>query len=328
VDQVDGTFTFLFTDIEGSTRLLRSLGEAYPGVLAKHDAIIRGAAADHGGRAFGSEGDAQSLVFGDVEKAIRAAVEAQRSLAAQAWPEGHPVRVRMGIHTGRARQTGDDFTGLALHATARIAAAGHGGQVLVSAASRELAVGLPDGVRSRDLGEHRLKDFDDPVRIHQLVIEGLPAEFPTLRTRPVASVHLPAQLTDFVGRAEVSAVREALASARLVTLTGPGGTGKTRLAIQVALEAAPEYPDGTFFVALDGVRDPSLLASEVAMSLGVVSGAEAPIERLVTYLAERTLLLVLDNLEQVIDAAPDVARVVRDCPGVRVLATSRIPLDV
>jgi predicted ATPase/class 3 adenylate cyclase len=328
VDQVDGTFTFLFTDIEGSTRLLRSLGDAYPGVLAEHDAIVRGAATDHGGRAFGSEGDAQSLVFSDVESAIRTAVQAQRSLVAHAWPPELPVRVRMGIHTGRARQADDGFTGLALHATARIASAGHGSQVLVSAASRELALDLPDGVHFRDLGEHRLKDFDEPVRIHQLVIDGLPAEFPTLRTRPVAAVHLPTQLTDFVGRAEVAAVREALDSARLVTLTGPGGTGKTRLAIQVALEVAPDHPDGTYFVALDGVRDPALVASEVAMTLGLMSGAEAPIERLVAYLAERRLLLVLDNLEQVIEAATDVARLVRECPGLHVLATSRIPLDV
>jgi predicted ATPase/class 3 adenylate cyclase len=325
---VEGTFTFLFTDIEGSTRLAQALGDGYPAVLAAHDAIVRGAGVEHGGRAFGSEGDAQALVFTDAESAIRAAVQAQRQLNAHAWPPDHPVRVRMGVHTGAARQEGDDLVGLALHATARIASAGHGGQVLVSAASRGLASSLPDDVRFRDLGEHHLKDFDEPVRLFQLDIDGLAAEFPPLRTRAVTAGRLPAQLTDFVGRAEVAAVREAIAAARIVTLTGPGGTGKTRLSIQVAMEVAPDFPDGAWFVALDSVRDPALVASEIAMTLGLMPGADTPIERLESYLRERRLLLVLDNLEQVIDAAADVARLVGGSPGLRVLATSRIPLDV
>lgn len=325
---VEGTFTFLFTDIEGSTRLVQALGDAYPAVLAEHDAIVRGAASANGGRAFGSEGDAQALVFPDVGSAIRAAVAAQRQLSAHAWPEDHSVRVRMGVHTGAARQDGEGFVGLALHATARIAAAGHGGQILLSAASRELLTSLPADVRLRDLGEHRLKDFDEPAHLYQLEIEGLPAEFPPLRTQPVTTGHLPAQLTDFVGRAEVAAVRETIAAARLVTLTGPGGTGKTRLSIQVATELAPDFPDGAWFVALDSVRDPALVPSEIAMTLGLLPGADAPIERLEAYLQGKSLLLVLDNLEQVIDAATDVARLVRSSPGLRVLATSRIPLGV
>jgi predicted ATPase/class 3 adenylate cyclase len=325
---VEGTYTFLFTDIEGSTRLLQALGGDYPAVLAQHDAIVRGAGAGSGGRAFGSEGDAQALVFTDAGSAIRAAVEAQRQLSAHAWPEGHPVRVRMGVHTGSAVQDGDGFVGLALHATARVASAGHGGQVLVSAACRELVTALPPDVRFLDLGEHHLKDFDEPVRLYQLEIAGLPSEFPPLRTRPVATARVPVQLTDFVGRGEVAAIREALAAARIVTLTGPGGTGKTRLSIQVASEVAADFPDGAWFVALDTVRDPSLVASEIAMTLGLMPGADAPIERLEAYLRDRTLLLVLDNLEQVIDAAGDVSRLVAASPGLRVLATSRIPLDI
>jgi len=328
MNQAEGTFTFVFTDIEGSTRLLRTLGDDYPRLLAEHDRILVEAAQAHGGRAFGSEGDAQHLVFGDVDGAIAACVAAQRELAAHPWPEGNPVRVRMGIHSGAATPKGDDFGGLALHETARIAAAGHGGQVLLSATSRELARHqVPAGVDFRDLGEHHLKDFDEAVRLYQLDIDGLPDEFPPLRTRSATKARLPTQLTDFVGRAEVEAVGKVLAGARIVTLTGPGGTGKTRLAIQVASEVAHGYADGTWFVALDAVTDPTLVASEIAMTLGLV-GADAPIDRLVAHLGDKSVLLVIDNMEQVIAAATDVARLTRECPALKLLITSRIPLEI
>lgn len=324
-----GTFTFVFTDIEGSTRMLRSLGSEYAHVLAQHDTILRDAAMAHGGHAFGSEGDAQHLVFDDASSALEACARAQRRLAAHAWPEGHPVRVRMGVSSGPATRTGDDFGGLVLHETARIASVGHGGQVLLSAATRELARSeLSTGLTLHDLGEHRFKDFDDPVRLYQLEIDGLENVFPPLNTRSAQRPHLPTPPTAFVGRAEVEQVRAALASARIVTLTGPGGTGKTRLGIEVAASAASDYADGTFFVPLDSIVDASLVPSEIATTIGLTSGADAPLDRLIAFLRERVTLLVLDNMEQVIDAGDAIARLIRACDGLRVLVTSRVALRI
>jgi predicted ATPase len=219
--------------------------------------------------------------------------------------------------------------GLSLHETARIAAAGHGGQVLLSAASAELVRDrLPEGISLHDLGEHRLKDLPRPVRLFQLVGGGLQATFPALRTLEAVGARLPTQVTSFVGRAEVEAVSRLLAGARLVTLTGPGGTGKTRLAIEVAAAVAPRFSGGAFFVPLDTVSDPSLVASEIATVVGATSGTEDPLERLVAHLRDRAALLVLDNLEQVIEARTTVSRLLADCPKLSVLATSRIPLGV
>ncbi|CAN5841932.1 hypothetical protein BH23CHL8_BH23CHL8_26380 [soil metagenome] len=327
--QPTSTLTFLFTDIEGSTRLLQALGDDYAAVLAEHDGIIAAVVAEHGGRTFGSEGDAQHLVFTDAGSAVRAAIEAQRRLAAYPWGPDREVRVRMGIHTGEVRAMGNDFVGLALHETARIAAAGHGGQVLVSAATRELlAEALPDGVSLVDLDEHRFKDLARPVRVFGVAVAGLQVEFPPLRSLDVVGARLPAQVTSFVGRSEVAAVARLFDSARLVTLTGPGGTGKTRLSIEVAQEIAARFRDGTFFVALDAAVDPDLVPSEMVTTLGLAGGSGAPIDRLVSHLRDKSVLLVLDNMEQVIDAAGTVAQLIRECPGVKVLATSRIPLRV
>ena len=323
------TLTFVFSDIEGSTRLLQSLGRSYGALLETHDRIIRSAAEAEGGRAFGSEGDAQHLVFPEVGAAVRAVLAAQHALAAQAWPDGVTVRVRMGIHTGEVRRLGDDYVGLPLHETARIAAAGHGGQVLLSAASAELVRdALPDGISLHDVGEHRLKDLPRPLRLYQLAGGGLGSMFPALRTLEAVGARLPTQVTSFVGRAEVEAVSHLLARARLVTLTGPGGTGKTRLSIEVAADVAPRFSGGVFFVALDTVSDPSLVASEIATVVGATGGTEDPLERLVAHLRDRAVLLVLDNLEQVIEARTTVSRLLADCPRLAVLATSRIPLSV
>ena len=324
-----GTLTFVFSDIEGSTRLLQSLGRSYDALLETHDRIIRTAAETEGGRAFGSEGDAQHLVFAEVGAAVRAALAAQQALETQAWPEGVTVRVRMGIHSGEVRRLGDDYVGLALHETARIAAAGHGGQVLLSAASAELARdGLPEGISLQDLGEHRLKDLPHPVRLYQLAGAGLEATHPPLRTLEAVGARLPTQVTSFVGRTEVEAVSRLLASARLVTLTGPGGTGKTRLSVEVAAAVAPRFEGGAFFVPLDTISDPDLVASEIATAVGAVGGTEEPLDRLVAHLRDRAVLLVLDNLEQVVEARSTVSRLLADCPKLSVLATSRIPLSV
>jgi predicted ATPase/class 3 adenylate cyclase len=323
------TLTFLFTDIEGSTRLLRALGEEYAAALHEHDRIIVAAATAHGGRRFGSEGDAQHVVFEDAGAAVAAAAEMQRGLATQAWPAAQPFRVRMGLHSGGARQDGNDYVGLVLHETARIADAGHGGQVLLSPATVQL-VGdaLPTGVTLRDLGEHRFKDVETPWRISQLEIDGLPAEFPPLRSRPVAQVRLPPQLTSFVGRSEVEAVVGLLDGARLVTLTGPGGTGKTRLSIAVAEQVADGFEDGVWFVALDAVTDADVVASEIVTTLGLSTGSGEPLQVLLGHLQQRAVLLVLDNLEQVISVGPDIARLVTECPRLAVIASSRIPLGV
>ncbi len=310
-----GTLTFVFSDIEGSTRLLQSLGRSYDALLETHDRIIRTAAETEGGHAFGSEGDAQHLVFAEVGAAVRAALAAQQALETQAWPEGVTVRVRMGIHSGEVRRLGDDYVGLALHETARIAAAGHGGQVLLSAASAELARdGLPEGISLQDLGEHRLKDLPRPVRLYQLAGAGLEATHPPLRTLEAVGARLPTQVTSFVGRTEVEAVSRLLASARLVTLTGPGGTGKTRLSIEVAAAVAPRFEGGAFFVPLDTISDPDLVASEIATAVGAVGGTEEPLDRLVAHLRDRAVLLVLDNLEQVVEARSTVSRLLADCP--------------
>ena len=329
IDTTTGTYTFVFTDIEGSTRLLRALGSDYQQVLRAHDRIIVDAAEAAGGEAFGSEGDAQSLVFTDAAAAVHAATDALRAIETHDWPEGGGVRVRMGIHSGEARRDESGFVGLSLHETARISAAAHGGQVLLSPATTELVRGrLPDGVELCDLGQHHLRDVDGPVRLHQLCIDGLQQEFPALRTRAMARISLPAALTSFVERDEVEAVVALAQEARLLTLTGPGGTGKTRLAIAAAERLADRFEGGTYFVALDAVNEPQLVIPEIITALGVGSGTDTPFERLTRYLHDRSVLLVLDNLEQVIDASGEIGRVIAACPRLSILATSRIPLRV
>jgi len=234
----------------------------------------------------------------------------------------------MGVHSGEAIQTGTDYVGLALHQAARISAAGHGGQILVSEAARRLAATLPDGLELRDLGERRLKDLASPERLYQVIGDGLADEFPPLRTLDTKANNLPVQLTSFVGRDELAAARAALAGTRLLTLTGPGGTGKTRLALQLAAEASDDFPDGVYFVALDSVRDASLVPSAVASTIGLAVGGSDPLDTLATLLREKRVLIVLDNFEQIVDAAPDVARLLREAPDIKIIVTTRIVLRV
>ncbi|MGH2675677.1 MAG: adenylate/guanylate cyclase domain-containing protein, partial [Actinomycetota bacterium] len=297
-----GTVTFLFTDIEGSTRLLQRLGDGYRAVQDDHARILRRAIDDGGGVAIRTEGDSFFAVFADHAAAVRAAVAAQRTLEAHPWPHGTPLRVRMGLHTGRGELGGDDYLGIDVNQAARMAAAGHGGQVLLSEATRSLVrLELPDGVTIRDLGEHRLKDLEHPVQIHELVVEGLPSEFPPLKTLEVPST-LPSPLTSFVGRQrEAHRVTELVRTNRLVTLIGPGGTGKTRLAVEVARRSLDAFPAGSYFVDLSPITDPLLVPDSIASALRFLPerSGRSVLEILQEHLRDREVLLLLDNFEQV-----------------------------
>jgi predicted ATPase/class 3 adenylate cyclase len=327
-----GTVTCLFTDIEGSTRLELEIGTGpYRDVLERHRVLLRAAFGANGGQEQGTEGDSFFIIFRSPSAAVTAAVAAQRALAAEPWPDDRSIRVRMGLHSGELETTADGVVGYAINRTARIAGAGHGGQVLLSDSTRALVAGeLPPGVSLRDLGEHRLKDLRAPERLAQLVIEGLPDDFPPLRSLDARPNNLPTQLTTFVGREhELAEAGELLRRTRLLTLTGPGGTGKTRLSLQVAAEAAQRFPDGVWFVAVDAVRDPALVVPTIARTLGLADSIDRPaLDALADRLGERTVLLVLDNLEQVVAAGPDIAELLRRCPNVTALVTTRIALHV
>jgi predicted ATPase/class 3 adenylate cyclase len=327
-----GTVTCLISDIEGSTSLELELGTGpYRDVLERHRALLRAAFTAHAGEEQGTEGDSFFVLFRSPGAAVAAAVAAQRAIAAEPWSHGATVRVRMGLHTGELERTSEGVVGYAINRTARIAAAGHGGQVLLSDTTRSLVTdALPDGVRLRDLSEHRLKDLRAPERLAQLVIDGLPDTFPPPRSIDVRPNNLPTQLTTFVGRErELAEAGGLLERTRLLTLTGPGGTGKTRLSLQVAADAADRYPDGVWFVALDVVRDPAMVIPTIARTLGIVEHATRPtIEILADELAGKRTLLVLDNLEQVVAAGPDIADLLRRCPTLTCLVTTRIALHV
>ena len=326
-----GTVTFLFTDIEGSTKLIQRLGDDWRHVLEQHHRILRQAIRGANGIDLSTEGDAFFAVFSVATDAVAAAASAQYALNAHAWPEATAVRVRMGIHTGLGVRGADGYVGLDVHRAARIGAAAHGGQILLSSATRALVEhDLPSGVTIRDLGPHRMKDIELPERLHQLVIDGLPADFPPVRAIGDRPTNLPPESTSFVGRErEVAEVTALLSDARLLTLIGPGGTGKTRLAMRVAANQLDRFPDGVFWVDLSEISDPGLVTSAIATSLRVrQTGAKAILDSIVEHLAGRRLLLLLDNFEQVIEASAVVAVVLTAAPAVRVLATSRLPLHL
>jgi predicted ATPase/class 3 adenylate cyclase len=326
-----GTVTFLFTDIEGSTRLLQRLGHDYARVLGEHQALLRIAWSTHGGAEIDTAGDGFFVAFASAPEAVAAAADATRALAEHAWPEDVPLQVRIGLHTGTPQLVGDHYVGLDVHRAARIAAAGHGGQVLLSQTTRDLTKhALPEGVTLRDVGAHRLKDLQESEPLYQLVLPGLPANFPSLKTLDTFQHNLPLQPTPLLGREEqVAAVCSLLRRnlVRLVTLTGPGGIGKTRLSIQVAAELVEDFADGVWSVRLSRLVDPDLVLPTVSQTLGLKDQGRQPIaETLREYLRSRQLLLVLDNFEQVVAAAPEVGALLEASAGLKVLATSRIPL--
>jgi len=325
-----GTVSLLFSDVEGSTLLLSRLGPAYAEALDGQRKVLRKAWADHGGSELGTEGDSFMVVFPTAEAAVAAAAQAQRQLAEYPWPSGEQVRVRMGIHTGSPTVHGDGYLGMDVHRAARTAAAAHGGQVVVSEATAKLVERcLPEGVGVRDLGSHQLKDIAHPERLFQLVIEGLRSDFAPLKTLG-ASSSLPSPPTPLVGRdGELAELLGLLGSSqvRLVTLTGPGGSGKTRLAIALAQELVESFPDGVYFVPLAAVTDADVMWTDIAEVLDVPSEARTPPE-LFTYVAHRSALFVLDNLEQVAGADDVVAQLLNHAPHVVVLSTSRRALSV
>jgi len=307
-DLPSGTVSFLFTDVEGSTRLLHELGpDGYAAALAEHRRILRSAFGGHGGVEVDTQGDAFFVAFPTEQGAVAAAAAARDELTTG------PIRVRMGIHTGMPLLTAEGYVGADVHLAARIGAAGHGGQVLLSAATAALT-GL-DGLR--DLGEHRLKDFDEPVSIYQLGDE----RFPPLKT--ISNTNLPRPASSFVGRGtEVAEVASMLRDGtRFLTLTGPGGSGKTRLAIEAAATLVPDFKAGVFWVGLSALQDPALVTETIGQTIGAKDGLTA-------HIGAREMLLLLDNLEQVVDSAPELATLVEACPNLGLLVTSRALLRV
>ena len=327
-----GTVTFLFTDIEGSTRLMQEVGERYVAAQVAHNEILRDAFASNAGRELRTEGDSFFCVFESAIDACAAAAAAQREFFRHTWPDGVAIRVRMGLHTGEAPLVGNEYIGIDVHHAARVMSAAHGGQIVISDSTQSIAgSSLGPGLSLRDLGMHRLKDLARPERLFQLVVEGVPDQFPALRTLDSTPNNLPTQLTSFVGREEVVAeARRLLAGTRLLTLVGPGGIGKTRLSLQIAAEAVQSFPDGVYFVQLSAVRDPELIASAVAQAIGIsVTGNRLPMEAVKEQLAGRRVLLVLDNLEQLLPAgAPVVAQLLQPSPDVKIVASSRAALHV
>jgi predicted ATPase/class 3 adenylate cyclase len=326
-----GTVTFLFTDIEGSTKLWESHPKAMETALARHDEILKGATEQHGGYVFKTVGDAFCCAFWTAADALDAALEVQRKLLGEEWQETSPLRVRMALHTGAAEERDGDYFGPPVNRVARLLSAGHGGQVLLSLPTQELLRDqLPADTSLRDLGEHRLKDLFRPERVYQLLGPELPTEFPPLRTLETYRNNLPLQPTPLIGREkEVAEVCERLLrpEVRLLTLTGAGGTGKTRLGLQAAAELTEEFEVGVFFVSLAAIRDPRLVVGAVAGTLGVKEeGGQPLLESLEYYLHEKRMLLLVDNFEQVLEAAPMVSEMLSGAPNLKVLVTSRIPL--
>jgi predicted ATPase/class 3 adenylate cyclase len=341
VELPGGTLTFLFSDIEDSTRLVQDLGERYPAVLGAYRSMIRATVNAHNGQVVDTEGDGTFSVFTEPANAARAAVEIQRTLGLEPFTggeyDGHSdhapgIRARVGLHTGRATVTPEGYVGLDVHRAARIGASGHGGQIIVSSTTSSLLADVIAGQEwhLRDLGAFALKGLSRSEHLFQLQAPGLAEEFPPPRARQASEVHLPAQLTSLVGRGPEIAQVGALLSrpeVRLVTLSGSGGIGKTRLAVAVAAQVAADYPDGVLFVGLAGVRDPDQVMTAIAEAIGTTINRSS-FEAVADHFATKRALLILDNFEQVVAGAPALTRLLTRCPGINMLVTSRVALRV
>jgi class 3 adenylate cyclase len=330
-----GTITFLLTDVEGSTGLWEVAPEAMLAALCRHDELFEQAVSEHGGAHIRprGEGDSRFAVFGSAADAVAAALALQRAFLAEPWPTPRPIAVRVGLHTGEAQLREGDYYGSAVNRCARLRDLGHGGQTLLSEATETLVRdALPDGAVLRDLGTHRLRGLSQPERVFHLSALDLPSHFPALASPTARPHNLPVHRSALIGRErEIAEVRALLLrpDVGLVTLVGPGGTGKTRLATQVAAELLGQFQDGVCFVALAPIRDPSLVAATIGQALALpLDGARPPLEIVKGYVRERELLLVLDNLEQVLNAAPQFVELLAAADRLKLLVTSRVALRV
>ncbi len=327
-----GTVTFLFTDIEGSSRLWENHGDAMAVALARHDTILRETAEARGGNIFKTIGDAFCVAFPVAVGALEAAIAAQRLLRDEQWQEIERIKVRMGVHTGSAESRDGDYFGPVLNRVSRLLAAAHGGQVLLTLATEELVRDhLPEGISLRDLGERRLRDLNRPERVYQVVTADLPADFPALRSLELFPNNLPVQLTSFIGRdKEMNEVKRLLGTTHLLTLTGTGGTGKTRLSMQVAADLLDQFSDGVWLIELATIEDADQVASAIASPLRVrEEPGQQMLLTLTNYLRTKKLMLILDNCEHLIAECARIAEtLLRACPGLQILASSREPLGI
>ncbi|HEX8917928.1 MAG TPA: adenylate/guanylate cyclase domain-containing protein, partial [Chloroflexota bacterium] len=329
-----GTVTFLFTDLEGSTRLWEKFPGEMKRALARHDQILRDAIESHGGHVIKSTGDGFHAVFDTGINGIAAALAAQQAVQVSPWEEikPHSLRVRMGLHTGEAQERSGDYFGPALNRAARLMSIAHGGQTLLSTTTADLVRDqLPADVFLKDLGQHRLRDLVRSEHVFQLSHPALPADFPPVRSIDAFPNNLPVQLTSFVGRErEIAEAREKLRSARLLTLIGPGGTGKTRLALQLAAEVLPSFADGVWLAELAPLTDPALVVQTVSSVFRLREQLGMPLnELLMDYLREKDLLLVLDNCEHLIDSCARLADdLLHASTRLKIIASSREALGI
>lgn len=331
-DSPAGTVTFLFTDIEGSTKLWEAHPETMRATMGRHDALMREAIGASNGYVFKTIGDAFCAAFATATEALEAVLAAQLAVHAEVWPDETPIRVRMALHTGAVESRDDDYFGPPVNRVARLLSTVHGGQAVLSQTTYDLVRDyLPDQVALKDLGSHQLKDLARQEQVFQLLHPHLTAEFPPLLSLANQLNNLPQQLTSFIGREEETATLESLlAKSRLVTLTGSGGTGKTRLSLQVAANVLERFPDGAWLVELAPMNDPAFVAAAVTGVLGLKEQPGIPaVQTLVEHLKSKRLLLVLDNCEHLLDAcAKLVDDILRQCPGVQILVTSREALGI
>lgn len=332
-NQLSGTVTFLFTDIEGSTKLIHRLGDEYENILSDHHHILRNVITKFGGEEQDNAGDGFFIVFDKVKNAVESAAEIQRIFSTHHWGNGIQLKVRMGIHTGEVKKNETGFVGLEVHRASRISAAGHGGQVLISESTKVLVSNdLPDGVSIKDLGEFNLKDFEKPVKIFQLEIDSLQNSFPPLKSHSVKKSNLNNHITNLIGREkETTDIKKLLFdnNIRLITLTGPGGTGKTSLAFSICKSMISCFDDGVYAVALESLTDYSLVSHAISQALGLVECPTKPILNTLTeFLKDKKMLLLLDNFEQILSAAGIISEILESCHDVKFLVTSRTVLRI
>jgi predicted ATPase/class 3 adenylate cyclase len=326
-----GTVTFLFTDIEGSTRLLQELKGQYTTALQEHREIVRDAFHRFGGIELGTEGDAFFIAFTTPQAAVEAAVTAQRGLAEHVWPGGSRLQVRMGIHTGTPEMIDHDYVGPDVHLVSRICSVAWGGQIVVSSSTAGVISSLKE-IDLRPVGKHALKDFDERVSLYQVVAPGVREDFPALRTVHAHPTNLPPRIPALIGRqGDISALTELIPSpdVAVVTLVGPGGTGKTRLSLAVGTEMLSSFADGVFFVDLSSLTEASLVITSIAQTLSLKETPGRSLEKnLADHVGSREMLLILDNFEQVIEAAPQLSSLLQEAPALKVMVTSREALRI